>query len=216
MRLMLYHVFSNAEILHRLRSELITAGPPDVVMDLQKLEQLPYLTAIILEALRLSPGIGSRMAPIVPDRDLLLGDWRIPAGTPVEMTTILMHTDERLYPEPFSFHPERWMDVEKRKKSSKTYAPFSRGTRICAGMQYVHLSAPLMQLGVFYPSFTDAVLWSSLAWADLYITLAALALRFNFEFHDIQASDFRMIRDEFVIGTKAKSLLKCRVTLRDI
>jgi cytochrome P450 len=50
------------------------------------------------------------------------------------MTTIFMHLDENLYPEPHSFVPERWVDMEKRKASSKTYAPFSRGSRICAGM----------------------------------------------------------------------------------
>ena len=66
LRLMLYHVFSNAEILQRLRAELATVSqnsPSGDVMDLKKLEQLPYLTSVIMEALRLSPAIGSRMAP---------------------------------------------------------------------------------------------------------------------------------------------------------
>ncbi|KUJ06910.1 cytochrome P450 [Mollisia scopiformis] len=190
LRLMLYHVFSNAEILQRLRAELQTVNnisSSDDLMDLKKLEQLPYLTSIIMEALRMSPAIGSRMARVVPDEDLVYGDWNISAGTPVGMTTILMHFDETLYPDPYSFNPDRWMDVEKRKKFAKIYAPFSRGSRICASMY--------------------------LAWADLYITLAALAPRFNFKFQDIQSSDFHMVRDEFIIGTKAKSLLKCRVSL---
>lgn len=90
-----------------------------------------------MEGMRLSPAIGSRMARIAPDRDLFYGAWRIPAGTPVGMTTILMHTDKTLYPDPLKFNPDRWMDVEARKKLDRTYAPFSRGTRICLGMQYV-------------------------------------------------------------------------------
>jgi cytochrome P450 len=134
LRLVLYHVFNNPEILQRLRTELQTLSSPDDFMDLKKLEQLPYLTSIIMEALRMSPAIGSRMARIVPDKDTLYGDWIIPAGTPVGMTTILMHNDEELYPEPYSFNPDRWMDMETRKKSSKIYAPFSRGSRMCAGM----------------------------------------------------------------------------------
>jgi hypothetical protein len=69
--------------------------------------------------------------------------------------------------------------------------------------------------GFLFLSFTDALLRYSLAWADLYFTLAALAPRFNFKFQGVQASDFRMIRDEFIIGTKAKSLLKCSVSLRE-
>lgn len=86
-----------------------------------------------MEGLRLSPAIGSRMARI-SDKDLFYGDWRIPAGTPIGMTTILMHTDDTLYSDPLRFDPDRWMDLGARKKAEKTYAPFSRGTRICLGM----------------------------------------------------------------------------------
>ncbi|CCT61204.1 hypothetical protein [Plenodomus lingam JN3] len=187
LRLMLFHVFNDAEILQRLRAELKTVNTsPGCTVDLKTLEQLPFLTACIMEALRLSPAIASRMARVVPDKDLYYEDWCIPAGTPVGMTTIWMHLDENLYPDPYDFIPERWMDMEKRRASGKTYAPFSRGTRICAGMY--------------------------LAWADLYFALAALAPRFDFEFEGIQATDFRMSSDEFVIGTKAKAVLNCYVT----
>ncbi|KAH7384635.1 trichodiene oxygenase [Pyrenochaeta sp. MPI-SDFR-AT-0127] len=192
LRITLYHIFSEPEILQRLRAELETVSTTPSsgdIMDLKKLEQLPYLTSIIMEALRLSPAIGSRMARTISDRDILYETWSIPAGTPVGMTTYLMHTDETLYPEPFRFNPDRWMDVEKRKKAGKTYAPFSRGTRMCAGMY--------------------------LAWADLYLTVTALALRFDFEFQDVQSLDFRMLRDEYVIGTKVKAQLNGRLVLRE-
>lgn len=84
MRLVLYHVYSNPEMLQRLRAELdeATSKPPGK-MDVKTLEQLPYLTSLIMEGMRLSPAIGSRMARIAPDRDLFYGDLRITAGTPV-------------------------------------------------------------------------------------------------------------------------------------
>lgn len=138
LRLVLYHIFSNQEILRRLRAEIATvngiSSSSDAKLEVKTLEQLPYLTSVIMEGMRMSPGIGSRLARIAPDRDLFYGDLRIPAGTPVGMTTILMHTDETLYPAPLSFNPDRWMDPEARRKMDKTYAPFSRGTRICLGM----------------------------------------------------------------------------------
>jgi cytochrome P450 len=74
------------------------------------------------------------MARIAPDRELVYDKWTIPAGTRVGMTMLLMHLDENLYPDPKKFDPERWMDMESRKEAVKTYAPFSRGTRICLGM----------------------------------------------------------------------------------
>ncbi len=54
---------------------------------------------------------------------------------------------------------------------------------------------------------------SSLAWAELYITLATIARHFDFEFQDIQASDFEMESDDFIIVTKNKALLNCDVNL---
>lgn len=139
LRLVIYNVFSNTDILTRLRAELTEAAArsssPDGSIPLQTFEQLPYLTAVLMEGMRLSPAIASRSQRIAPDRDLIYGKYHIPAGTPVGMTVLLMHTDERLYPDPHRFQPERWVDPEARKKAEKTYAPFSRGTRICLGMQ---------------------------------------------------------------------------------
>lgn len=138
LRLIFFHIFSNQEIFQRLRAEISTVNKTslssDAKLEVKTLEQLPYLTSVIIERMQLSPSISSRIARIAPDRDLFYGDLRIPAGTPVGMTSILMHTDERLYPEPLSFNPDRWMDPEARRKLEKTYAPFSRGTRICLGM----------------------------------------------------------------------------------
>lgn len=132
-RLIVFHVFTNKEILERLRAEITEANSksPEPIQ-LQTLEHLPYLTAVLMEGLRLSPGVGSR-TPRVSDKDLFYDGWRIPAGTPVGMTVLFMHTDETLYPEPMRFDPERWTGAD-RKANEKTFAPFSRGTRICLGM----------------------------------------------------------------------------------
>jgi len=135
LRLILFHLFSTADILQRLRTELATASVTSPQpLDLKTLEQLPYLTAILMEGLRLSPAIATRMARISPDNGIIYGQWRIPPGTPVGMTLILMHTDETLYPEPMRFNPERWMYPAAQKKVDKTFVPFSKGTRNCLGM----------------------------------------------------------------------------------
>lgn len=136
LRLIFFHVFNNSSTLEKLRTELDSARGKGLEIDNVKvLEQLPYLTATIKEGLRFSPGTGTRMARIAPDRDLIYKGWRIPAGTPVGMTTILMHMDEDNYPDPHCFIPERWMDKFGPKNTDMAYAPFSKGTRMCLGMQ---------------------------------------------------------------------------------
>ncbi|KAH8897331.1 cytochrome P450 [Thozetella sp. PMI_491] len=187
LRLVFFHVFSSPEILRRLRDELSTAlqDVPKPV-DVKVLEKLPYLTAVLMEGLRLSPGQATRTQRIAPDRDLFYNDYRIPAGTPVGMTTLLLHTDPEVYPDPLTFNPDRWMDPTERKKAEKTWFPFLRGTRMCIGMH--------------------------LAWAEMYLLLATLVQKFDFEFVDRCAEDFECTSDQFLIGTKSRGVLKARVT----
>jgi hypothetical protein len=52
----------------------------------------------------------------------------------------------------------------------------------------------------------------SLAWAEIYLIIAALIQRFEFKFQDIVAADFEMETDQFIIGIKAGAVLKARAT----
>lgn len=134
-RLILFHVYTNDEILRRLREEIasIHSGNSGQI-SLRQVEQLPYFTAVLTEGMRLSPAVASRAARVT-DKDIFYDKWRIPAGTPVGMTTLLMHTDEELYPDPMRFNPDRWLVSGTGGANASKYAPFGRGTRICLGMQ---------------------------------------------------------------------------------
>jgi cytochrome P450 len=126
-----FHIYSDPKILQKLRAELTAA--PD--RGLEALEQLPYLTATIMEAMRLAPAIATRSARISQDKDLAYAGWQIPAGTPVGMTVYLLHQNEEEYPEPMRFDPDRWMDPNPWRLGKKTFVPFSKGRRNCIGMQ---------------------------------------------------------------------------------
>ena len=52
----------------------------------------------------------------------------------------------------------------------------------------------------------------SLAWAEMYVTLGTVVQQFDFKFEDVEAADFEMDSDQFIIGTKGKSILKAHVT----
>ncbi|KAI0024381.1 cytochrome P450 [Xylariomycetidae sp. FL0641] len=183
LRVIIFNVFNDPTILRRLRQELMQCAGN---LELKTLEQLPYLNAILMEGLRLSPAIATRMARISPDADVSYQQWKIPAGTPVGMTLVLMHSDPSLYPDPFRFNPDRWMEPDARKKVDKTFAPFSRGTRVCLGMY--------------------------LAWAEMYILVAALVQRFDFEYHGARTEDFLCNSDNFAIGTPSDGVLYATAT----
>jgi cytochrome P450 len=71
------------------------------------------------------PIIGRRVK--VPWR---LGDYAVPAETPVTMSILLIHHREDVYPDPFAFRPERWVD---NKPGTYTWIPFGGGIRRCLG-----------------------------------------------------------------------------------
>ncbi|HEU4975673.1 MAG TPA: cytochrome P450 [Baekduia sp.] len=72
------------------------------------------------------PIIGRRV--MVPWR---LGDYAVPADTPVTMSILLLHHREDLYPDPFAFRPERWLGGVK--PGTYTWIPFGGGIRRCLG-----------------------------------------------------------------------------------
>lgn len=106
----------------------------EFTLPLGTLEQLPYLSAVLTEGLRMSPAIASRSARVAPDKELFYENWRVPAVTPVGMTALLLHVDEKLFPDPMLFYPDRWTDVAVQRYE-KHLAPVGNGTRICIGMQ---------------------------------------------------------------------------------
>lgn len=131
LRIACFHIYSDHSILSKLRSEIATAPNHDW----KTLERLPYLTAVIMEAMRLAPAIATRSARIAQDKDLYYGNWRIAAGTPVGMTLHLLHQNEDDYPEPQRFNPDRWMDPDPWQLGKRTFVPFGKGKRNCIGMQ---------------------------------------------------------------------------------
>jgi hypothetical protein len=81
-----FHLLSNPDKLKKLRSELEKAIP-DVSAPLppiKDLEQLPYLTAVISEGLRLGMGTSNRQERVAPDEAMRFVDgkkeWVVPPG----------------------------------------------------------------------------------------------------------------------------------------
>lgn len=137
LRVITFHICADTAMLKRLRGELESVKRPGSTFypSLHELEQLPFLTAVLKEGMRLSYGTVTRLARIAPDRVIQYGEWMIPPGTPVGMSDGLTFHDERYFPDSHSFKPERWLDPEEKKTLDEIFAPFGRGTRMCLGLK---------------------------------------------------------------------------------
>jgi len=56
LRLLIYYIYSSPTIFHHLRTEL-SSFPSGSNSEVSQLEQLPYLTAVLIEGMRFSPVI---------------------------------------------------------------------------------------------------------------------------------------------------------------
>ncbi|MCU4972240.1 cytochrome P450 [Halobacteria archaeon AArc-m2/3/4] len=156
----------NAAIHAELQSELeaVCGDREPTMADLARLE---YTEAVLREAMRLYP-------PIVgvyrePQADVVLGGYRVPAGTTLQLSVYGIQRDERWWDEPAVFRPERWLvggdgserndadDGEHEAGSENgertlesdpdrpeyAYFPFGGGPRHCLGMRFAMVELQL-------------------------------------------------------------------------
>jgi cytochrome P450 len=172
LKLTSFYILDDPEIHRKLKEELKSAMPSDGSLPpVSKLEQLPYLSAVISEGFRKSYGVTQRLPRVSPDAPLVYKDWVIPPGTPVGMTSIFMHDNSENFPSPQVFNPDRWLKADSERRLSKYLVNFSKGTRSCLGM--------------------------NLAKAEIYLTLAAVFHRFDMELYDTDRSDVDIVHDYF-------------------
>ena len=94
-----------------------------------------YLTATIYETLRRRPVLPN-VAPRIVMRPVEVGGRLYPAGVGLVPSAYLVHHDPGIYPEPYAFRPERFLDSSP---GTYTWIPFGGGRRRCLGMSFAML-----------------------------------------------------------------------------
>ncbi|KAL8759742.1 MAG: hypothetical protein Q9199_000548 [Rusavskia elegans] len=167
-----YHMLVNPDVHSQLMTELEDrirdSNKPPILMDL---EQMPYLQAIMHETLHIFYGVSHRLQSNFPNRTPQYKHIAIPPGTPISMSQLHIHDNERYFPDPYKNNPGRWQGPNPRYKY---LVPFGKGSRMCVGM--------------------------GLAKAELLATLANMFCRFGREmelFERERESDIDTVYDAF-------------------
>jgi cytochrome P450 len=116
------------EKLERVRAEAL-AGEDD-----------SYAEAVVKEILRLCPAVPLVMRKLV--EPMRLGAHTIPAGVTVAPCIYLVHHREDLYPRPFAFMPERFID--RAPGDTYSWIPFGSGVRRCVAATFAQLEMKLV------------------------------------------------------------------------
>ena len=133
------------------------AQAPDVSARLEREidrgEGEEYLEATIREALRSRPVLPN-VQPRLVKHELELGGWTYPPGCCLVGNAYLVHHDGELYPDPYSFRPERFLE---REPGTYTWIPFGGGRRRCLGASFALLEMRIVLRAVLASSRVRAV-----------------------------------------------------------
>jgi cytochrome P450 len=145
----------NPEALRRAREEVRRVAPDATRFTLEQMADLEYVEACINETMRLKP-----VAPLMPsqaNRDTTIGDVEVPAHTFVVGVMRRDSLDERYFPDPEKFDPDRWLAETSRapnaKSTTRVSMPFGAGPRLCPG-RYLALLEMKMAMAMLLGSFS--------------------------------------------------------------
>ncbi|MFH7025032.1 MAG: cytochrome P450 [Heteroscytonema crispum UTEX LB 1556] len=124
-----YLIHAHPKVKDKLMQELNTLGdapnPEDII-------QLPYLTAVCQETLRIHP-IALICTPRMVKEKVEIAGNKFTTGTILVPCIHLAHRRSETYPEPEKFQPERFLN---QKFSPYEYLPFGGGYRGCIGSAF--------------------------------------------------------------------------------
>lgn len=107
------------------------------IQDKETRNELPYVNAVLKEAMRIHPSVGLLLERHVPPGGTTLCGKHIPGGTIVGINPWTLHFDPNVFPNPESFEPERWLETGKNADElahmEKSFFPFGGGSRPCIG-----------------------------------------------------------------------------------
>jgi cytochrome P450 len=118
----------NPEVARRLTEEVRDGEGDD------------YLNATINETLRHRPVLPNTQPRLVK-QPIEVGGWTYPEGVCLVANAYLVHHDPDIYPDPYSFRPERFLD---EGPGTYTFIPFGGGRRRCLGASFAMVEMRLV------------------------------------------------------------------------
>jgi cytochrome P450 len=142
LRAIFYYLMRNPGDMKKLNDELAEQeklgnfSAENGLVGWNEVRELPFLNAVVKEALRCHPAAGLPLERIVPPRGLELHGHHIPGGTIVGLSAWVVHRDKTIFGEDAAqWRPDRWIEAssdQKRLMENSIFA-FGAGSRTCIG-----------------------------------------------------------------------------------
>ncbi|XP_002739929.1 cytochrome P450 2U1-like [Saccoglossus kowalevskii] len=124
----------NPEIQEKCYSEIAHVVGDEAHVRMRNRSKLPYIEATCLEIYRCST-VSPLGVPHGTTTDVDLYGYRIPEDTMVLGSLWSVHMDEKMWPSPREFKPERFLDANGEVVNRERVIPYGLGSRDCLGSE---------------------------------------------------------------------------------
>lgn len=133
---MTYLLLTNPSTLTNLTAEIRSSFTDQSDITLARAGQLPYLQAVLEEAMRMYPPVPNALPRLTPYPGEVICGKFVPGGVAVGLHHFSTYRSDRNFNEPDSFVPERWLPNHDKRfdgENHEAFHPFSYGPRSCLG-----------------------------------------------------------------------------------
>ncbi|CAD7086417.1 unnamed protein product [Hermetia illucens] len=138
----LYELALNPDIQEKLRAEINTVSSKyEGRLTYEAIKEMVYLDQVINESLRKYPPAVALQRTAQEDYKPANTNVVIQKGTSVLIPAYEIHHDERFYPNPDKFDPDRFLPEVWKARHPMTFLSFGDGPRNCIGMRFGRLQS---------------------------------------------------------------------------
>ncbi|KAF9888184.1 hypothetical protein FE257_009179 [Aspergillus nanangensis] len=140
-----FYLCHNKAAAQKLREEITTTFRSDDEIVYDTVKHLPYLTAVIREALRLYPPTPVGLPRRVVSKGIFVEELFIPNNMVVYITQYSAYRSSLNFREPNAFRPERWLgDPSYASDNLSVVQPFITGPYSCIGKALAYMEIGLV------------------------------------------------------------------------
>ncbi|XP_032226943.2 cytochrome P450 3A2 [Nematostella vectensis] len=133
-----YFLATNNHVQEKLAEEIKSALEKDGNMSTYDfVHSIDYLDWVIKEVLRLCPPGHRHLREC--EEECVINGVTFSKGVYVQIPTYSIHHDPDVWPDPFTFDPERFSPEQESTRHPFTYLPFGAGPRQCVGMRFANM-----------------------------------------------------------------------------
>jgi cytochrome P450 len=178
LRAALYHLLKHPAKLRRTVAEIdgVVRGRDcwQQPVTFAEANRMPYLQAVLKEAMRVHPAVGLLLERTVPPEGCTIAGRWLPGGTVVGINPWVLHRDTEVYGEDAGeFRPERWLEVdeERLKVMERSFLAVSRADFPFFFLFYPHFLLLFHSFPFPFPSFLSFLFFLLLLPISLFFPL---------------------------------------------